>query len=184
MGRNQSDSELATSSQLDKAVSHAREAQGSHFDARSDYLDATTLRLEVLRLELAGLIKGRVEAERFIELQLLGGDKPRLWIDLVSYVVMKPTPRHYQLVRDRQDSSEVLFETENQAEMIEAITEYIANRIVLRERQMLPGVVPDVVINEVSEQKYSSAALVMAWFLGVLLGVIGLFSFGVWFSGG
>jgi len=179
VGRNQSGIPPAQSAKLEAAIDAARNAQGMHFDAFKDNLDATTLRLEVLRLELSGLIKGRVEAERFVSLQLFAGDKPRLWIDLVSYVVMAPTPRCYRLMRDRQDASEVLFETDDRAEMVRVITGYIANRIIMRERQMLPG----DSINNRPEQKYSSPALVLAWFSGFLLGVIGLFAFGVWFAG-
>jgi len=179
VGRNQSGTPPASPGKLDKAISEARQSQGMHFDARRDGLDAETLRLEVLRLELASLVKGRAEAEKFIDLKLFSGERPRLWIDLVSYVVMAPTPRHYQLMRDRQDSSEILFASDNRAEMVEVVTGYIANRILTRERQ-LP---PDDSSGRKEEQKYSSAALILAWFSGFLLGVIGLFSFGVWFAG-
>jgi len=179
VGRNQSGTPPASPGKLDKAISEARQSQGMHFDARRDGLDAETLRLEVLRLELANLVKGRTEAEKFIDLKLFSGDRPRLWIDLVSYVVMAPTPRHYQLMRDRQDSCEVLYETENRAEMVEIVTGYIANRILIRERQLSP----DDFTGLREEQKYSSAAMILAWFSGFLLGVIGLFTFGVWFAG-
>ena len=168
---------------LDEAISHARQAHGFHFDAVRDNLDATTLRLEVLRLELQGLVKGQQQAEKFVDLQLLGGDAPRLWIDLVTYVVMAPTARQYRLVRDRQDSSEILFESEDRAAMREKITAYIAGRIVARERHLPPDVMIGESRDSKSEQKYSSAALLLAWFSGVLLGIIGLFAFGVWFSG-
>ena len=181
MGRNQSGTPQSKPDKLDTAISQARYAQGMHFDALKDRLDATTLRLEVLRLELDRLIEGREEAEKFIDLKLFAGDRPRLWIDLVTYVVMEPTPRHYRLLRDRSDSSEVLFETDNRAEMVDAITSYIASRIIVREHQ-LPT---DGIINlNRQEHKYSSIALVLAWISGFLLGVIGLFAFGVWFGGG
>jgi len=175
---------------LDRAISDVRLARGMQFDVRREQLSGTILRLEVLRLAISEVIAGRREAKQFIDLQLLGGDKPRLWIDLVSYVVMAPSARHYQLVRDRQDNCEILLETDNLDDMIAYLTSYIANRILVRERQLVTDDAAVLnVLNTVkkSVQKpvrtYSTLALIFAWFCGVFLGVVGLFTFGVWFAG-
>ena len=164
---------------LDKAIGQARQLEGAYFDNRMRDLDSRTLRLEVLRLELAQIVDSRAEAKRFVNLAISGDEQPRLWIDLTSYVVMAPSARQYRFVRDRQDNSEVLFETRDRAEMVETITQFIAHRVVERERMLEPN----VMFAPRGNQKYSSTSLVLAWLSGLLLGIIGLFAFGIWYGG-
>jgi hypothetical protein len=167
---------------LDQAIADARVGQNAHFDAAKEYLDSQTLRLEVLRLELADIIGNHTEVANFIDLKLVVGKNPKLWIDMTAYVVMEPSPRHFRLMQDRRDSRSILFETDQRPAMVEFLVSYVANRLVERDRELSPVMPYQQKTEEKQAMRYSSAALVLAWFSGLVLGVIGLFLFGIWYA--
>src|SRR5262245_28849469 len=95
---------------LSGALRQARLAEAAHFEAVLDIRDAQTLRLQVLKDELSPVILSNAEAASFIDLALVPGDPPRLWIDLISSVVMAPDPRTYRLVQDAAAGRQTLLE--------------------------------------------------------------------------
>src|SRR5262245_21262407 len=64
------------------------------------------------------------------------GDIPRLWIDIVGYVVMGRDKRTYRFLQDTRNGRIVLAETADVAQMTEAVTKYVARRLVERERAL------------------------------------------------
>jgi len=158
-------------SSLDRAIRKARLAEAAHFDALVDIRDAATLRLQVLKDDLQPVLRGRRETADFIELSLMQGFEPRLWVDLVSYVIMAPDSRTYRFQRDTSAAREVLFETADRKEMAEKITEYAAHRLIERQRLMVDAgkdVVP-------AAPGYGAVTLLLAWLSGFALGVLALF---------
>jgi hypothetical protein len=83
--------ELPPGGRLDAALRSARLAEAAHFEALMNIRDAATLRLQVLKDDLEPVVEARREADTFIDLALVPGSPPRLWIDMVSYVLMAPT---------------------------------------------------------------------------------------------
>lgn len=164
---------------LDEALRSARLAEAAHFDALIGIRDAATLRLQVLKDELDAIVAGRREAADFFDLALVPGHPPRLWIDMVSYVVMAPDPRTYRFQRDTAGGHEVLFETPDRREMVDKITAYIAHRLIERQRQ-LPTAAGAA---DRGRSTYGGAALVLAWLCGFSLGVLALLAVGVWLAG-
>jgi hypothetical protein len=162
---------------FNEALRQARIAESAHLDAVLDIRDSQTLRLQALKLDLVGLIEGSPEAKKFFDLAVVQGDPPRLWIDLITAVVMDPNPRTYRLFQDTQDGRETLFETQNRAEMVEKIKTYMAHRLIARERQMA---VPAAARSE--RQGFSAAALILAWLTGLVIGALGLFAAGILLS--
>lgn len=162
---------------FDDALRQARIAESAHLDAVLDIRDSQTLRLQALKLDLSGLIEGHAEAKKFFDLAVVQGDPPRLWIDLITAVVMDPNPRTYRLYQDTQDGRETLFETENRGEMVEKIKTYMAHRLVTRERQMAAQA-----LDPGRPQGFSAAALILAWLSGLVIGALGLFAASVMLS--
>ena len=64
------------------------------------------------------------------------GDTPRLWIDAISHVVMARDKRRYRFVQDTRFGRKVLAESNDIAEIVEAVTHYVAARIIERERAL------------------------------------------------
>lgn len=155
----------------------ARLAQAAHHEAAIAIRDAQTLRLQVLLDELMPIVQARRESADFIQLALVPGDQPRLWIDLTSYIVMAPDPRTYRLVQDTRDGANVLFETKQREEMRKKATEFIAHRSIARQRE-LPARLHHAPL---ATGRYSRAALILAWLTGFSFGVLALFVLGALF---
>jgi hypothetical protein len=151
------------------ALRRARLAEAAHFDALMDIRDAQTLRLAALRDDLAQALKERTEAREFVDLALAPGDPPRLWVDLVTYVVMEPTPRVYRVIQDRASGKEVVFESADRDSVKARLLDLVAHRLVNRERVLVatPGTK--------TEPGYSAAALALAWISGFAVGMMALF---------
>jgi hypothetical protein len=158
---------------LAAALRKARVAEAAHFEAVLDIRDAQTLRLQVLKDDLAPALTSP-EAKRYFDLVLVPGDPPRLWIDLVGSIVMEPNPRTYRLVQDTHANREILYETADRAAMAEKVREYMAHRLVARARQLTSSVAP-----RAERNGYSTGALILAWLSGLAVGVLGILILGV-----
>jgi hypothetical protein len=161
---------------MDAALRSARLAEAAHFDALMNIRDAATLRLQVLKDDLEPVVSARREADSFIDLALVPGDPPRLWIDMVAYVVMAPDPRTYRFCQDTASGQRALFETTDRAEVAERITAYIAHRTIDRQRHIVEPV-SDI---RPARRVYGWGALLLAWLSGFSLGVLVLILITLW----
>jgi hypothetical protein len=163
---------------MDAALRSARLAEAAHFEAVMNIRDAATLRLQVLKDELEPIVSARQEAQAFIDLALVPGAPPRLWVDMVSAVVMAPDPRTYRFCQDTAGGQRVLFETTDRAEMVDKITAYIAHRLIDRQRHIVEPVsdAPPV------RRAYGTAALLLAWLSGFSLGVLAFVLAAYWLA--
>jgi hypothetical protein len=98
---------------------------------------------EIARLELLGEALDPIFAEipphiELFDRGVVPGDPPRLWIDMISHVVMGRDKRVYRFVQDTQYGRRTLAESGEIGEIVEAVTRYVARRLVERER-MLEG---------------------------------------------
>src|SRR5947209_5006239 len=159
--------EASASRDLADALRQARLKEAAHFEAALDIRDAETLRLQVLKDELAPIVASRREAEDFFDLALVPGDPPRLWLDFITSVVMAPDPRTFRLIEDSQAGRETLLETQDRAQMVERIRQHMAHRLIARARRMTRpwGEAP-------KRPGYSAGALVLSWLSGFTLGVL------------
>jgi len=159
---------LATHDQFTEALRKARVAEAAQLDALQNVKDARGLRLSALRESLLPHLKGHPMAEGFTELAIQPGDTPRLWIDLISSVIIEPDTRTYKLIQDSNGRREVLHETENLADMSSAVLRYIAHRVIAREKAaagQIPGKAD-------SHRDYNLGEVVYVWFTGAALGVL------------
>ena len=96
---------------------------------------------EVARLEIVNEAIDPIFAELPAEIELFDrgisrGDTPRLWIDAVTHVVMGRDKRVYRLVQDTSYGRRVLEESTEVVPIGAAVTNYIARRLVERERSL------------------------------------------------
>ena len=61
---------------------------------------------------------------------------PRLWIDVIAHVEMGRDKRQYRFVQDTRYGRAVLAESYEMPEMVQAVTRYVARRLVERERAL------------------------------------------------
>ena len=101
-----------------------------------DLRDAELARLELLNDALDPLFKETPPDVDLFDRGISHGDTPRLWIDAIAHVAMGRDKRHYRFVQDTRYGRKVLAESNDIAEIVEAVTHYVAARIIERERAL------------------------------------------------
>lgn len=147
--------------------------------------DAEAARLEILNETLEPLFRD-IPAEHadIFDRGLSQGTQPRLWIDMVTHVAMGRDKRTYRLLHDTANGRRVLAESSETEPMKDAITRYIARRLVSRE-QALAATDPvkiDELMQHVVITKPSRAKVFFPFLLGMILGAAGLFMLGVYLT--
>ena len=130
------------SSTLKEAMRAARIESAERSAVVVDLRDAELARLELLNEALDPLfaeIPAEVELfDRGISL----GDTPRLWIDAVAHIVMGRDKRQYRFVLDGRYGRKILAESSEIEEIANAVTRYVASRLVEREHALSEPLIP------------------------------------------
>jgi hypothetical protein len=101
-----------------------------------DLRDAEVARLELLNEALDPLFREiRSEVDLF-DRGVSRGDTPRLWIDAVAHVAMGRDKRMYRFLHDTRVGRRVMAESHEIADIAKAVTDYVARRLVERERAL------------------------------------------------
>ncbi|MGC2777276.1 MAG: hypothetical protein WA418_16740 [Bradyrhizobium sp.] len=119
---------------LREALRQARIEAADRTGVVVDLRDAEVARLEILNDALDPLF---AEIPNHIDLFDRGvsqGETPRLWIDVVAHVVMGRDKRQYRFVQDTRNGRIVLAESHDLGSIVKAVTDYVARRMVERER--------------------------------------------------
>src|ERR1700730_2548482 len=101
-----------------------------------DLRDAEMARLEALNEALDPLFREIPVTVELFDRGVLRGDPPRLWIDVISYVVMGRDKRTYRFLQDSRHGRILLAESPEPEDLLEAVTKYVARRIIERERAL------------------------------------------------
>jgi hypothetical protein len=102
-----------------------------------DLRDAEVARLEILNEALDPLFAQVPEQIDLFDRGISQGETPRLWIDVVAHVLMGRDKRIYRFVQDTRFGRIVLAESHDVAAIVEAVTNYVAHRMVERERALV-----------------------------------------------
>ena len=141
-----------------------------------DLRDAEIARLELLHDELDPVFAEILSDIELFDRGISRGDTPRLWIDAVAHVEMGRDKRIYRFVQDSRFGRVVLAESQASRDIAEAVTKYVARRMIDRER-MLAG-------EELSPVRFmvpQRGRIVLAFLGGVLCGIILLLA-AVWLT--
>src|ERR1700749_4114324 len=109
-----------------------------------DLRDAEVGRLEILNEALDPLFAQIPDNVDLFDRGISQGDTPRLWIDVVAHVMMGRDKRIYRFVQDTRFGRIVLAESHEVSAIVDAVTNYIARRLIEREHAMvaMPVVAP------------------------------------------
>jgi hypothetical protein len=102
-----------------------------------DLRDAEVARLEILNEALDPLFAQIPEQVDLFDRGISQGDTPRLWIDVVAHVLMGRDKRIYRFVQDTRFGRIMLAESHEIAAIVAAVTDYVARRMVERERALV-----------------------------------------------
>lgn len=101
-----------------------------------DLHDAEVARLELLNESLTPLFAEIPADVEIFDRGISRGDPPRLWIDMIAHVVMGRDKRLYRFLQDTRNGPKVLAEATAVEPIVEAVTKYVARRIIERERAL------------------------------------------------
>ncbi len=116
------------------AIRAARLDGAERAQATGDLRDAELARLDLLR-EMLDPVLAEIPPEiDLFDTGVAPGPRPRLFIDMIAFVEMGHDRRTYRLFQDRRDGRVLLAEADGVGAMVAAVTDYIARRLVERER--------------------------------------------------
>ena len=119
---------------LSDALRRVRTAEAERSDVVVELRDAERARLEMLADELKGVFAEiPPENEQFL-FSVAAGTPPRLWIDMTAFVVMGRDRRTYRFLKDTRLGRSIIVETAKLEDVADTITQYVAERIIERER--------------------------------------------------
>jgi hypothetical protein len=167
---------VAAATPLKQALHDARIEAAERSAVIIDLRDAEMARLEILNEAVDKVFK-EIPARHtdYFDRGVSGGVQPRLWLDAITHVAMGNDKRTYRLLTDTANGRRVLEESTEVPVMREAITRYVARRMVAREQALAT--------TETKEEapKKNRGAIFAAFVLGALAGAAALFA-AVWFT--
>lgn len=168
-----SESPMRLRDALRKARIEAADRTGVVVDLR----DAEVARLEILNEALDPLFAQVPDSIELFDRGISQGETPRLWIDVVAHILMGRDKRIYRFVQDTRYGRIVLAEAHDVPVIVEAVTDYVARRMIEREHALVatPAPEPD------KKPKPRRRGWGM-FFLGFILGAAALFGLAIYAS--
>ena len=139
--------------------------------------DAEVARLEILNEALDPLFAQVPEQIDLFDRGVSQGETPRLWVDVVAHVVMGRDKRIYRFVQDTRFGRIVIAESHEVPVIVDAITGYVARRMIEREHAMVATPVAEPV-----EEKKPRRRGFGTFVLGFVLGAVALFGLALYAS--
>jgi len=174
--------EAPAPSPLKEAMHEARVEAAERTSVVVDLRDAELARLELLNDALDPLFAEIPPDVDLFDRGVSRGETPRLWIDAVAHVAMGRDKRAYRFLHDTRIGRRVLAESHEISDIVQAVTTYVARRIVERQRALDedPDFIQRVALSVAERERRRRRWRAIAAFLfGFALGVAALFAAGV-----
>ncbi len=121
---------------LKQAMRRARFDDAERLGAMADMRAARVGRLELLAEALQPLVAQIPDDVDLFDFGLMPGVNPRLFLDMIGFVEMGRDARTYRLIQDTRHGRTVIAESENVSRMVEAATDYVARRLLERDKAL------------------------------------------------
>jgi hypothetical protein len=176
---------------LKEALNRARQQEAERSDVIVDLREAELARLELLQDALSEVFESVPDDNDLLGCALVPSFPPRLWVDVLGHVVMGRDKRTYRFLKDTRYGRQVVLETANLDEMAARITDYVAHRLIERERALESDAEGKTLVSlspqklqagpkpTTQEWRFGWGTMTVAFLLGLLAGVVALFVFGL-----
>jgi len=140
--------------------------------------DAELARLEILNEALDPLFAEVPAQVDLFDRGVSQGETPRLWIDVVAHILMGRDKRIYRFVQDTRYGRIVLAEAHEVSAIVDAVTDYVARRMIEREHALAPIKPPDLPV----EMPHRRRSRFWPFAFGFVLGALALFAVALYMS--
>lgn len=172
---------------LTDALRRARIADAERTDVVVELREAERARLDMLADELRNVFAELpADDDQFLN-SVVPGNPPRLWIDATSFVIIGRDRRLYRFLKDTRLGRTVIIESASIDDVADTITNYIAERVIERERAIegdwlirraaRDGAKTGNVFRDAVPDKQGAGWVLAAFLLGVLIGAAGLLAY-------
>jgi hypothetical protein len=121
---------------LKAAMRRARVEGVEQSQAVADVRETEVARLEILEEAVRPVLDQLPLDVDIFDAGIAYGERPRLFIDMIGFVEMAHDRRTYRFLQDTRHGRSVIAESDRLERMVEAVTNYIARRLVERERAL------------------------------------------------
>ena len=104
--------------------------------AATDIRSAEIAKLELLKDQLCPILDQLPKDCDLFDIGVAPGDRPRLFIDQIGFVEMERDRRSFRFLQDTRHGRITIADTESAEVIVEAVTTYIAHRLIERERAL------------------------------------------------
>ena len=123
-------------SDLVAAVRRARVENAERAEAITDLREIEAARLALLESALKSVVGQAPPGVDLFDLALAPGEHPRLFIDMIAFVDMAHDRRTYRFHQDTRHGRVLIAESQSIDKVTAAVTNYVARRLVERERAL------------------------------------------------
>ncbi len=127
---------------LAMAMNQARMELADREGIKTESQSYGAARLEALRRKLAPLYAAIPRDIELFDLGLVAQEKPRLFVDIIAFVEMNRDQTAFRFVQETRSGRVTLAETGDDTAIIDHVTQYIARRLVERERALAQDIPP------------------------------------------
>jgi hypothetical protein len=121
---------------LSAALRRARIDNAAQSSVLADLRGAEIARLEILREQLDPVLAQLPRNCDLFDVAVSPGERPRLFIDQIGFVELGRDRRTYRFLQDTRHGRINICENDRPETMVEAITAYIAHRLIEREKAL------------------------------------------------
>jgi hypothetical protein len=126
---------------LRDALRRARTASAEKSGVLVELRTAELARLDLLKDELQPVFEQVPQDVDLFDASIIPGEPARLYVDVLGFVEMARDKRTYQFFQDTRYGRQLIAESESIAKITEVITDYVAHRIVEREKALISDTV-------------------------------------------
>jgi len=158
---------------LRDALRQARIESAERTGVIVDLRDAEVARLELLNDALDPPFAEVPATIEMFDRGIAHGDTPRLWVDVIAHIDMGRDKRTYRFMQDSRYGRTILAESAEIPDIVEAVTGYVARRIVERERALAAdeGLLLQGSLRDARSRRRARWRAFRAFLFGLVLGI-------------
>ncbi len=121
---------------LRSAMRRARSEAAEQHEAFADLRQAEIARLEMLEDAIRPIVDQAPDDVELFDLGVTQGDRPRLFLDMISFVDLAHDRRTFRFFQDTRHGRVLIAESDSPDRIVAAVTNYVARRLVEREQAL------------------------------------------------